>query len=42
MVIGAAVGAAVFVAWRPGAPLVSMLLVGIVIAAAIWPRRTGD
>jgi uncharacterized membrane protein YoaK (UPF0700 family) len=42
MVIGAAVGAAVFVAWRPGAPLVSMLLVGIVIAAAIWPRRPGD
>ncbi len=42
MVIGAALGAAVFIAWRPGAPLVAMLLVGLVIAAAIWPRHPGD
>ena len=42
MVIGAAVGAAVFVAWRPGAPLVPLLLVGMVIAAAIWLTQPGD
>jgi uncharacterized membrane protein YoaK (UPF0700 family) len=42
MVIGAAAGAAVFIAWRPGAPLVAMLLVGLVIAAAIWLTRPGD
>ncbi len=42
MVIGAAMGAAVFMAWRPGAPLVAMLLVGLVIAAAIWLRRPDD
>jgi uncharacterized membrane protein YoaK (UPF0700 family) len=34
MVIGAAAGAALFVAWRPAAPLVAMLLVGVVLAAA--------
>ncbi|HEX9094501.1 MAG TPA: hypothetical protein VF990_00190 [Candidatus Dormibacteraeota bacterium] len=28
LVIGAAAGAAVFIAWRPGAPLVAVLLVG--------------
>jgi uncharacterized membrane protein YfcA len=39
MVIGAAAGAALFIAWRPGAPLVALLLVGIVIAAATWLRR---
>lgn len=39
VVIGAAAGAAVFVAWRPGAPLVAMLLVGIVTAPAIWLMR---
>ena len=42
LVIGAATGAAVFVAWRPGAPLVAILLVGLVIAAAIWLRQPGD
>jgi uncharacterized membrane protein YoaK (UPF0700 family) len=39
MVIGAAAGAAVFIAWRPGAPLVAILLVGAVIAAATWLSR---
>jgi uncharacterized membrane protein YoaK (UPF0700 family) len=39
MVIGAAAGAAVFFAWRPGAPLVGSLLVASVIAAATWLRR---
>jgi hypothetical protein len=42
MVIGAAIGAAVFLAWRPGAPLVAILLVGVVIAAATWLRRPRD
>jgi uncharacterized membrane protein YoaK (UPF0700 family) len=42
MVIGAAAGAALFIAWRPGAPLVALLLVGIVIAAATWLQRSGD
>lgn len=42
MVIGAAVGAAAFIAWRPGAPLVAALAVGIVIGMAIWVRRSGD
>jgi uncharacterized membrane protein YoaK (UPF0700 family) len=42
MVIGAALGAAAFIAWRPGAPLVAMLLVGIVIAGATWLTRPGD
>jgi len=42
MVIGAAVGAAVFIAWRPGAPLVAMLLVGMVIAGATSLTRPGD
>jgi uncharacterized membrane protein YoaK (UPF0700 family) len=41
MVIGAALGAVVFIAWRPGAPLVAMLLVGMVIATAAWQGR-GD
>jgi uncharacterized membrane protein YoaK (UPF0700 family) len=42
MVIGAAMAAAVFVVWRPGAPLVAVLAVGIVIGVATWPRRSGD
>jgi uncharacterized membrane protein YoaK (UPF0700 family) len=39
MVIGAALGAAVFIAWRPGAPLVALLLVAIVILATLLRRR---
>ena len=39
IVIGAAAGAGLFVAWRPGAPLVAMLLVGIVTGVAIWLMR---
>jgi len=42
VVIGAAGGAAVFLGWRPGAPLVSLLLVAIVTAMAMWLRRTPD
>jgi uncharacterized membrane protein YoaK (UPF0700 family) len=42
MVIGAALGAAAFIAWRPAAPLVAMLLVGMVIAGATWLTRPGD
>jgi cobalamin synthase len=42
IVIGAAMGTAVFFAWRPGAPLVAVLLVGLVIAAAIWLTRSGN
>jgi uncharacterized membrane protein YoaK (UPF0700 family) len=42
LVIGAAAGAAAFIAWRPGAPLVAVLLVGIVLAVAIWSARPGD
>ena len=38
---GAAAGAALFVIWRPGAPLVSLLLVGSVVALAIWLTRQG-
>jgi uncharacterized membrane protein YoaK (UPF0700 family) len=38
MVIGAALGAAVFIAWRPGAPLVALLLVAIVILATLLRR----
>ena len=34
MVIGAAAGAALFVAWRPAGPVVPLLLVGMVLAAA--------
>jgi len=34
LLAGAAAGAALFIAWRPGAPLVAILLVGAVIAAA--------
>ncbi|MHB8588443.1 MAG: YoaK family protein [Candidatus Dormibacteraceae bacterium] len=41
MVIGAAAGAAMFVSWRPGAPLVGMLLVGIVTAVAATPTPPG-
>jgi uncharacterized membrane protein YoaK (UPF0700 family) len=39
MVIGASAGGAVFVVWRPGAPLVAVLLVGTVTAAATWRTR---
>jgi uncharacterized membrane protein YoaK (UPF0700 family) len=39
MVIGASAAGAVFVVWRPGAPLVAVLLVGIVTAAATWQTR---
>jgi len=39
LVIGAAVGAAVFTVWRPGAPLVAVLLVGSVLGAATWSTR---
>jgi uncharacterized membrane protein YoaK (UPF0700 family) len=39
LVIGAAAGAVLFMAWRPGAPLLAILLVGAVIAAATWPGR---
>jgi uncharacterized membrane protein YoaK (UPF0700 family) len=42
LVIGAAAGAAVFIAWRPGAPLVAVLLVGTVFAAATKSARPGD
>jgi uncharacterized membrane protein YoaK (UPF0700 family) len=42
LVIGAAGGVVVFMGWRPGAPLVSVLLVGIVTAAAIWLTRARD
>jgi len=40
LVIGAAVGAAVFTVWRPGAPLVAVLLVGLVLGAATWSTRS--
>jgi uncharacterized membrane protein YoaK (UPF0700 family) len=40
LVIGAAGGGAVFISWRSGAPLVAVLLVGIVAAAAMWLSRT--
>jgi uncharacterized membrane protein YoaK (UPF0700 family) len=39
VVIGAAAGAALFIAWRPVAPLVALLLVGIVTGLAIWLTR---
>jgi uncharacterized membrane protein YoaK (UPF0700 family) len=39
MVIGASAAGAVFVVWRPGAPLVAVVLVGIVTAAAKWQTR---
>jgi uncharacterized membrane protein YoaK (UPF0700 family) len=39
IVVGAAAGAALFVAWRPGAPLMAMLLVGIVTALAYGLTR---
>jgi hypothetical protein len=42
LVIGAAAGAAVFIAWRPGAPLVAALLVGTVLAAATWLTRPSN
>jgi uncharacterized membrane protein YoaK (UPF0700 family) len=40
LVIGAIAGAAVFIAWRPGAALVAVLLVGGVLAAATWLTRS--
>jgi uncharacterized membrane protein YoaK (UPF0700 family) len=44
LVIGAAIGAAVFMAWRPGAPLVAVVAVGTVIGVAIFHRdqQTSD
>jgi len=36
---GAAAGAALFVVWRPGAPLVAVLLVGVVTAFAVRLTR---
>jgi uncharacterized membrane protein YoaK (UPF0700 family) len=42
MVIGAAAGVAVFTVWRSGAPLVSVLIVGIVAATASWLTRARD
>ena len=42
MVIGAAAGAALFIAWRPGGPLVATLLVGMVLAVAAWATRPRD
>jgi uncharacterized membrane protein YoaK (UPF0700 family) len=42
MLIGAALGAAAFVAWRPGAPFVAVLLVAAVTGAAIRLTRSGD
>jgi uncharacterized membrane protein YoaK (UPF0700 family) len=42
LVSGAAVGVAVFIAWRPGAALVAVLLVGTVLAAATWLTRPAD
>ena len=39
LVIGAGAGAALFIAWRPGAPLVAVLLVGAVVAVASLPSR---
>jgi uncharacterized membrane protein YoaK (UPF0700 family) len=42
LVIGAAAGAAVFIAWRPGAPLVAILLVASVLVAATGLTRRSD
>ncbi len=42
LVIGAGAGAALFMAWRVGAPLVAVFLVGMVIAAATWITRRSD
>jgi uncharacterized membrane protein YoaK (UPF0700 family) len=39
LVIGAAAGAAVFITWRPGAPLVAVLLLGTVLVVATWSAR---
>ena len=39
LVAGAAGGAAVLVVWRPGAPLLALLLVGIATAVAMWPAQ---
>jgi uncharacterized membrane protein YoaK (UPF0700 family) len=36
LVIGAAAGAALFIVWRPGAPVVALVLVMVVIAATTW------
>jgi len=40
LVIGAAAGAALFIAWRPGGPLVAVLLVAIVLALGAARRQT--
>jgi uncharacterized membrane protein YoaK (UPF0700 family) len=40
LVLGAAAGAAMFIAWRPGSPLAAVLLVGIVLAAAARPTES--
>ena len=40
LVIGAAAGAALFMTWRPGTPLVAVALVGAVIATRL--TRPGD
>jgi len=42
IVIGAAAGVAVFIGWRPGAPLVATVLVGIVAATATWLTRAHE
>jgi uncharacterized membrane protein YoaK (UPF0700 family) len=42
LVIGAGAGAVLFMAWRPGAPLLAVLLVGAVIAAASVASRPGS
>jgi uncharacterized membrane protein YoaK (UPF0700 family) len=42
LLIGAAAGAAVFTIWRPGAPVVALLLVGSVLAVATGSTRPGD
>jgi uncharacterized membrane protein YoaK (UPF0700 family) len=39
LVIGAAMGVVAFTGWRPGAPLVAVLLVGVATAAAAWLSR---
>jgi uncharacterized membrane protein YoaK (UPF0700 family) len=39
LVIGAAMGVVAFFGWRPGAPLVAVLLVGVVTTAAAWLTR---
>jgi uncharacterized membrane protein YoaK (UPF0700 family) len=39
LVIGAAAGAAIFIAWRPSAPIVSVVLVAVIAAATISSRN---